>query len=197
MFRSIFILLLLIALSGTTPAAEPEPASERAGIQRYVGRAPEMDRLLGLAGNWRFTMEVLDRESGEWQPGPVFFGTFTAVYDGRYIESEHVMPLSEVQAMRNRLILSYDKFRRRYRLILLEDVVGLIDVFEGEFHGDELLMDDERTNTAAPNLAGKLEFVRLGLRFVDPDQVIIRTQAKRAERWVDGMRLRLQRQRLP
>lgn len=87
--------------------------------------------------------------------------------------------------------------RRRYRLILLEDVVGLIDVFKGEFHGDELLMDDERTNTAAPNLAGKLEFVRLGLRIVDPDQVIIRTQAKRAERRVDGMRLRLQRQRLP
>jgi hypothetical protein len=187
MFAKLSVGALVLILSSAARAQMTVPS--------WVGRAPEMERLLILEGTWKFAPETYSQKRKEWTPAAPFYATFAARFGGFYLESEQIMPLGEGVAFRNGLILSYDKFRKVYRMVALENFVGLIDVYEGQFDGDTLVVDNERSGTSAPNVAGRLEFARFSIQLVSADLVQIDLQTKRDGQWRDGLRLRLERQR--
>jgi hypothetical protein len=176
----------LQAQTAPSPQAAPPP-----GIAKYLGRAPQMERLLVLEGAWKFEQAIYRPKKQIWEKGPEFYGVFSRRYGGHYLESEQIIPLGDGTAYMNNLILSYDKFRKVYRMTLQENLVGLLDVFEGDFQGDTLIMDDLKSGTAPPNMNGKLEFTRISIALPAQGPALIVFAAKRKGEWVDGFRITL------
>jgi hypothetical protein len=186
---SLAFLVLLAPVHADTP---PTPPAEP-GVMRLAGRAPEMEPFQALVGTWNVVQQFYRPKRGVWESGPGFSMTFTARYEGMFIDSSQVIPLTEKQNWRNTLILSYDKFRRVFRLAMMDGIVGLMDIFEGIREGDQVVLDDVRTNTPGPNMRGDLEYLRMALSFPGPDRFRIAVQAQREGRWVDMLRYDLTR----
>lgn len=188
-------LMGLMAALAIFPLAAQQPESTSPAAD-WMGCAPEMGRLNGLEGTWKIQPEMYRPKKKEWTPGIPFYASFNRRFDACYLQSDLIMPLAEGSAFHSVLLWSYDKYRKVYRMVALENVVGLIDVFEGVFVGDTLVMDDERSGTSAPNMSGRLEFLRISFRMVNENEAQLSFQAKHNDQWVDGMRLRLTRQGL-
>lgn len=185
-----FLALSTPVYADTPPAPQTEP-----GVMRFAGRAPEMEPFQALVGTWNVAQQFYRPKRGIWENGPNFSMTFTARYEGMFIDSNQVIPFTKEQNWRNTLILSYDKFRRVFRLAMMDGIVGLMDIFEGVREGDQVVLDDVRTNTPGPNMRGDLECIRMALSFPGPDRFRIAAQARREGRWVDMLQYDLTRVR--
>jgi hypothetical protein len=154
-----------------------------------------MKRLAPMAGTWRVETEFFRPKLARWDKGEAFTALVTMRYEGLYIETELVPPFG-TQGYATRMAFSFDKFRKTYRMALIENIVGLLDIFEGGFNGDTLWVDNRRTGTMGPNMAGQLEANRMALRFDGADAFTLTIQAWRDNGWVDGMRYRFTRLRV-
>jgi hypothetical protein len=105
-------LFLLLAVSLTTFA---EPASQR--LAPFVG---EFD---GVFEEWDHERKVWTRNSILITGRPVVSGHYVELR-GRYPFAGFERPVELV------LLWSYDPFQKEYRLAVLDDLVGLLDVFE-------------------------------------------------------------------
>ncbi|MBP6011412.1 MAG: hypothetical protein KBA31_04210 [Alphaproteobacteria bacterium] len=189
-FTVLSFLVAAMPAFAENPPPKPEP-----GVMRFAGRAPEMEPFQTLVGAWLVTQRFYRPKRGIWEQGPGFDMTFTARYEGMFIDSEQVIPFTDTQSWRNTFVISYDKFRRVYRLAMMDGIVGLMDIFEGERVGDQIVLDDVRTNTPGPNLRGDLEYVQMTLSFPVPDQFLIAVRARREGRWVEMLRYELARKK--
>lgn len=180
-------------IAGSTLASDlPAPPSPDASpLMKLAGRAPEMDAFQELVGNWNVTQRFYRPKRGVWETGPAFPMTFRARYEGMYIEADAVLPMGQGQSFRNTMIISYDKFRRVYRIAMMDGLVGLMDMFEGVRAGEVVVLDDVRTNTPGPNMRGELEYVRMTLSFPGAGRFLIEAQAQRGGQWVDMLRYEL------
>lgn len=184
------------ALAVSTPAlAQQATNPPPAGLAPFIGAGPEMKRLAPMAGTWRVETEFFRPKLTRWDKGEAFTALVTMRYEGLYIETELVPPFG-TQGYATRMAFSFDKFRKTYRMALIENIVGLLDIFEGGFNGDTLWVDNRRTGTMGPNMAGQLEANRMALRFDGADAFTLTIQAWRDNGWVDGMRYRFTRLRV-
>lgn len=191
---AVFVVACL-TLVGATRAADPPaaPAPDQSPLMKLAGRAPEMDAFQALIGNWSAIQRFYRPKRGVWETGPGFSIEFRARYEGMYVEADAVLPMGSGQSFRNTMIISYDKFRRVYRIAMMDGLVGLMDMFEGTRQGDAVVLDDVRTNTPGPNMRGELEYVRMTLSFPAADRFLIEAQAQRGGQWVDMLRYELSR----
>jgi hypothetical protein len=173
--------------------AMPLRAADQPGLAQLAGRAPEMDAFQALIGRWNVAQSFYRPKRQVWEAGPSFQMAFTARYGGMYIEADAAMPYGDGQSFPNTMIISYDKFRRVYRVAMMDGVVGLMDVFEGVRQGDVVWIDDVRTNTPGPNLRGELEYVRMALSFPGRDRFLIAAHAQRNGQWVEMLRYEFSR----
>lgn len=177
---------LLTAPANSQPVGSP-PSPPPGGIASLVADAPEMERLAPLAGTWRVDAETFRPRMNRWDATGSFSARFVRTFDGRYVESDLVI-VSGRQGYALNLILSWDRIRREYRAIIRENVVGLIDVFEGQFEDDVLVLDNRTTGTAGPSMDGRVEPNRLRLQMEGADRFILYIDAWRGDRWVEGAR---------
>lgn len=191
---AVFIASLVLTAGARATDAPAAAQPEQPPIMKLAGRAPEMDPFQALVGKWNVTQRFYRPKRGVWETGPGFSMEFRARYDGMYIEADAVLPVSPDQSFRNTMILSYDKFRRVYRIAMMDGLVGLMDIFEGVRQGDAVVVDDVRTNTPGPNMRGELEYVRMTLSFPAAGHFLIAAQAQRGARWVDMLRYEMTRQ---
>ena len=193
--RASFAFFASLAFAAGALAADPPaaPSPEQAAIMKLAGRAPEMDPFQALVGTWSVVQRFYRPKRGVWENGPGFSMTFRARYEGMYIEADAVLPAGPEQSFRNTMVISYDKFRRVYRLAMMDGLVGLMDIFEGVRQGEAVVLDDVRTNTPGPNMRGELEYVRMTLSFPAAGRFLIEAQAQRGGRWVDMLRYELSR----
>jgi Protein of unknown function (DUF1579) len=185
-FVALAILLLSFAIDASAQTTTAPPAQ---GLTADINRPPQMDRLLPLAGTWKMTPSYFDPRSRQWVDGAVFHALFVPRYDGRYLHSEFVLPMPGLPAFMMDWTLSYDRYRNTYRMAVLENVVGLMDIYEGEWQGDALLLDDKRTGTSAPGVSGRLMFARFVFRFDGPTRMRITMQTWQKDVWVDHIRI--------
>jgi hypothetical protein len=194
--RATAVIIASLAIAAAARAADAPAAAqpEQPPIMNLAGRAPEMDPFLALVGKWNVTQRFYRPKRGVWETGPEFPMEFRARYDGMYVEADAVLPVSPDQSFRNTMIISYDKFRRLYRVAMMDGLVGLMDIFEGVRQGDAVVVDDVRTNTPGPNMRGELEYVRMTFSFPAAGHFLIAAQAQRGGRWVDMLRYEMTRQ---
>jgi hypothetical protein len=187
-------LFAAVALAAAIPVSAPVRAQASAGqmaIPVWVGVAPEMKRLHALSGLWRHEIEIYRPKKAEWEKAGEFFGRYDKSLGGFYLEGAYAVPLGGGAGFTNRLIMSYDKFRRAYRMVLFEDVVGLIDLYEGKFSGDSLTFTNKESGTYGPNMRGELEPVRMTYSFKGEAPASILVEAFRKGAWVNMMRFNL------
>jgi Protein of unknown function (DUF1579) len=148
---------------------------------------PEMQKLSPLTGSWRGDLETYRPKLQRWDRGDSVTLAFVPKFGGRYLETEFVVTMGSAGYIAN-IAFSYDQFRKEYRAFFREDVFGLLDIFEGQFDGDTLYVDNRQTGTMGPSASGKLEPNRMSIRFDGNDRFILMVQAWRDGQWVDGLR---------
>lgn len=185
----ITIAWVALALLGFSPTLAQDQAPPRA--PDWAGIAPEMKRLHVLSGLWRHEIEVFAPKKAEWRKAGVFFGRYDLKFGGYYVEGTFSIPLGGEMGFTNSLILSYDKFRKVYRMVALEDVVGIADLFIGNFEGETLVLSNQSTGTYGPNMRGELEPVRIGINFKGGHPSSMHFEAFRQGNWVPMMRFTL------
>lgn len=175
-------------------AAEPtqSPPVKTAGIAEMTGLTSEMERLSVLEGSWRVSVEQYRPKRDEWQSGETFTARFVRTIDNHFLETQLVVPQGSFGYVTD-IMFSWDRFRMEYRAVIRENLVGLIDVFEGTFEGGTLALDNRETGTAGPNLNGAIEPNRLRLEIVDKGSLILHIDVWRDDQWRQGTRYRFSR----
>jgi len=141
------ILGLALVVSGQT--AWGQDASSR--------QLGAMERLAPLAGSWRVTGQILT-PSGQVQ---LRTGTAETVYafNDRGLDEVAVIDLGSPELTEMRSTFSYDPYRSVYRVTVMDDAYGLMDVYEGDFDADgRLVVTNLRSDTSFPIQGGQLHF---------------------------------------
>lgn len=133
----VIVSMVLVSLAMEVAAGDSDP-----GIEAQQG----MDRLASLAGEWQVTGTMLDLE-----------GTAVKIrseakiersLDGASLEerSSYLLPPHAVEFF---CIRSWDSFRSRYRMACIDSLSGLLDIYDGVFVDDRLVMTNLSTGTYA------------------------------------------------
>lgn len=140
-------------------------------------------RLAPLAGDWVVSGQVmgpggaLALDTGEAQTRFVF--------NDRGLEDNARIDLGGEGATHLRTLFSYDPYRGLYRLSVMDDTFGLLDIYEGDFDdAGRLVVTNLRSDTSYPIEGGQLHF-KLVYDFTHADghDFDIYMSADRGENW--------------
>ncbi len=124
-----------------------------------AGKPGEMNKLDFMAGEWDIT-EYWTSEKYSPKPAWQFFtrsqSTFSPVFDGTYIREVSkgflISPPHEgFSWWEYTATYSYDRYNRAYRCIVQDNIIGLQDIYEGNFKNDSLILSNWKTNTFVKN----------------------------------------------
>lgn len=183
---SLFACLCLSALASPAYAQQNAPPPVN-GIADLVGVSAEMERLSPMEGTWKVDAELYRPKLQRWGKGESFTAFFSKRYGGHYIETE-LVPLTGTQGYVVHIAFSYDKFRKEYRAFFRENIFGLLDIFEGNFEGDTLLVSNKDTGTSGPSMAGNIEPNQLAIKLEGNNRFTLTLSGWRNGQWVNGMR---------
>lgn len=108
-----------------------------------------VDALNLMVGDWnveQFTYAA----NGEWQKTSTSKMNMVSGLSGFMVsgESRDMMPKG---AMHLELTLTYDQFRRTYRMSVIDSIYGLMDIYEGNMNSDgHLVMTNIKSDTHFP-----------------------------------------------
>jgi hypothetical protein len=112
-------LLLLFTVIAATAFAERRDAP-----------APELKRLSVLANDFTAVVEQRSPKTGEWWSQAVEVSG-REILAGRFVENTaRIQFPGEPRPSGLQIIWSYDALNKRYRMALLDDLTGMLDVFE-------------------------------------------------------------------
>lgn len=145
-----FILWAILAL----PFAMVSQTNYSPGF--HAGKPMEMDSLSFLDGAWKIELKwtnnlQLPRE--KWLSAGTSKSNFSDYYDGTFIqESSLGFPLGKeghegFGHWAYSSIFSYDRFNKVYRYIAMDNIMGLADIYEGNFHENKLVLTNAKTAT--------------------------------------------------
>ncbi len=134
---SIAIAVLLLVVPSVTRAQAPEEPHWRAGPP------PEMARLDSLPGEYDVRLFLPGRTAPLDTTTRV---TISRILGGAalLVEGPHPFSPEPIDVL---VILAYDRFNRVYRLSAADAMTGQLDIFEGDWDGDRLVMTNVRANT--------------------------------------------------
>ena len=116
-----------------------------------------MARLAPLAGDWLVTGEMMGPDGAQaLEPG-----TAQAQYafNQRGLEETAHIELGSEGMTELRTLFTYDPYRAVYRLSVMDDAFGLLDIYEGTFDAEgRLVTTNLRSDTSYPIEGGQLHF---------------------------------------
>jgi hypothetical protein len=139
------LLLLLTLIAASAFAANPDAPP------------PELKRLAMLANDFTAVLEQRDRKTEEWSSRVVEVSG-REILAGRFIENRtRIQFTGEPRPSEVHIIWSYNVFNKRYRMAVLDDLVGMLDVFE-QFSDEPLSVTNAFGNrvTVRPLDGGKV-----------------------------------------
>lgn len=116
-----------------------------------------MARLAPLAGDWVVTGQIMGPDGAQ----PLEPGTAQAEYafNDRGLEETARIDLGSDGLTELRTLFSYDPYREIYRLSVMDDAFGLLDIYEGDFDAEgRLVTTNLRADTSYPIEGGQLHF---------------------------------------
>ncbi len=142
-------LLLVICLLGNLMAQYDYSPGFKAG------KPVELNKLEFLKGDWEITefwTAEKDSVNPAWKPMGKSSSTFEPIYSGTFIlESSPGFPIIPVHegfsAWEYTSFYSYDRFQKKYRCIVSDNILGLSDIYEGNFEGNDLILSNHTTST--------------------------------------------------
>ncbi len=148
--------LLLLLLSPLLTTAQEQPVPELSKVPLAA-----MQQLAPLAGAWNMTVFVTSDDGETWQATPSQEVALRFAHKGFMLEE---LPADlTTPGFHMRTTLTYDQYRKVFRKTALDDVWGILDLYEGEIKDDHLIMDNLRAGTFFPLEDGKWRGFRLTL----------------------------------
>lgn len=129
--------MVLMSLAIQVAVGDVDP-----GVETQQG----IDRLASLAGEWQVTGTMLDLDGKVVKIRSK--ATIERNLGGTSIEerSSYVLPSHTVEFF---CIRSWDSFRSRYRMACIDSLSGLLDIYDGVFVNDRLVMTNISSGTHA------------------------------------------------
>lgn len=167
-----FVSLLTIAaiavmLSGasqqtTTPGQSSQSPSSRPAWPPFESPSQEMNDLAWLAGRWSVTTTYFGPD-GKAYPAQTE-AVIQPILGGSFLQEQITIPSFKLTMTGLR---SYDRFRKVYRFIWLDDIMSLADIFEGTLDKGELTVSNIKAGTSSIMPGGPETFLRFTQRADD------------------------------
>ncbi|MEZ5317800.1 MAG: DUF1579 family protein [Vicinamibacterales bacterium] len=159
------------------------------------GPPQDMRKIAFLEGRWAVTPEFGDVRdlSRPWLATKTVTTTFRPRLGGAFLEADLAVTWPDGQVWQTTSIWSFDRFRKTFRVVYLDDLWGLLDVYEGDFVDGRLTLSNERAATLGPPGAdGRRLIGRTVVRDITPGGFVIewetsadgRTWTRAGLRWV-------------
>lgn len=136
--------LLLTVTTGV--AAQPEPQSPPAP-------PAGMARIATIAGHWTVTGKVALGGPGSEMTEIATTSEVESVFGGRFLQETSSITSGEM-VLTYICTRSYDIFQKRFRMSCLDNDMGLMDIYEGSFEGDRLVLSNVGSQTSYNVSAG-------------------------------------------
>lgn len=138
--RAVAALAILLCLLGTHPARAAELASPLAP-------------LADLLGCWQ-VLTAIPTEDGLRNTAPGRAEVRLAV-GGRALVEDVRLEGAGAEDLRRRHTFTWDPYLNRFRITVIDDASGHLDVYEGGFEDGRLLVDNLRAHTYSPTALGR------------------------------------------
>ena len=145
-----------------------------------AGKPMEMSKLEFLIGDWQIDLHYPGNKSGnpDWKYWTTAKSSNQSLFNGTYIfEASNGFPIHGGHEGFNRweykAVFSYDRFQNKYRYIIMDNILGLLDLYEGNYNADGHLI---LTNTSTFSNLGdnrKPQISRMIISDVDIDKFTI------------------------
>lgn len=107
-----------------------------------------MKQLQQLAGSWKMTVESTNDNGKTWMASPTQNVNITLKHNGMVLEEK---PSESDKAMFKMLTyITYDQYRGVYRKAAIDDVWGIMDLYEGKIVDNKLILDNLTSKTFFP-----------------------------------------------
>ena len=149
MQRSLFLLLCLILPWSMVSQTDYSPAYQ-------AGKPLEMDSLSFLKGEWDIELkwtDNLEQPREQWLSAGTSNSSFMDYYEGTFLHENSLgFPLGNeghegFKHWAYNSIFSYDRFNKVYRYVAFDNIMGLADVYEGNFKENNLVLTNANTST--------------------------------------------------
>jgi len=136
---STVILVLCILVCSHTYARETDPGADA---------RRQMDRLKLLEGAYSLVVHSSNDEGRTWQTGPTQTVQIKLRHNGLLLEE---MPLEHAdEGFHMNTYLTFDQYRSVFRKAAIDDVWGVMDIYQGEIVDDKLLLTNLESGTLFP-----------------------------------------------
>ena len=139
------------------------PARAQESSVPAVSEAPleAMQRLAVLAGDWDMTVFTTADDGQTWDSSPTQTVALRFAHKGFMLEE--VPADLDGPGFHMRTYLTYDQYRKVYRKAALDDVWGILDLYEGTLENDRLVLTNLASGTFFPLEDGSWRGFRLTL----------------------------------
>ena len=155
-----FLLLICFLCIGTNLVKAQDQTPE-------VSKVPlaQMAKLDSLAGRWEMTVFATQDDGKNWQKSPTQLVEIFFQHKGMVLEEKPVSTDSPGFHMLS--YIAYDQYRHVFRKAAIDDVWGIMDLYEGEIVDNKLIMTNLNSKTLFPVGNGKWRGFRLTIELKD------------------------------
>lgn len=132
--------------------------------------AAQIEKISSLLGNWQLTTEIFNPENTEWREVGQNIVSFDLIMNGMGLRETPVEHISG-DALGVETTFSYDQYREVFRLSVLDDTWGIMDIYEGQVEGDKLTATNIGKGTHFPTQDGDVMEFRLNMTLVGGTRV--------------------------
>jgi len=120
-----------------------------------------MQKLAPLTGQWRMATEITEDGGKNWQQVAEELINFEIRHKGMLLAETPISRSETGFNMEN--YITYDQYREVYRSVAIDDSWGIMDIYEGNFIGDTLVLTNLKSGTSFPVGDGKWRSFRLNI----------------------------------
>jgi len=125
-----------------------------------------MQKLAPLAGRWELVVEIKQEDGDGWQAIPP--QTVDITYRHKDMLLAEIPSDTSAPGFHMESYIAYDQYRKVFRKAAVDDVWGIMDMYEGTLDGDKLVLTNLKADTSFPIRDGVWRHFRLTLELASP-----------------------------
>ncbi|MEE4192797.1 MAG: hypothetical protein V2I66_14545 [Halieaceae bacterium] len=155
-------LALSLLMSASVTAQDVDPGAKARS---------QMDRLKVLEGEYRLVVHVTNDDGATWQQGPAQKVEIRLRHNGLLLE-ELPVELAE-QGFHMNTYLTFDQYRSVFRKAAIDDVWGVMDIYQGKIADGTLVLTNLESGTLFPVGPDTWRGFRLSLPLVSGERTML------------------------
>lgn len=162
--------------------------------EREMQVIKSIDEISYIVGEWNANIQKPDKNGWKTFESSPFIGE--RVFRDKLIKLEGRVAFDETFSAYMSLTIGYDSWNKVYRIAMIDDVYGLIDVYEGGKDKGRLVLTNIDTNTStlngSKNVYGRMTIVR---KAKDKFEIKTEVSIQEKDKWQPYLKLVLSRKK--